>query len=279
MVIGEQMKILITGCNGYIGQHLCKMLSMHELHGIDLHENSTTSYLTKYYGIDIRQPFNLSETYDAVIHLAALVRVGESVNFPTKYYQTNIIGTNNVLDGVNFEQFVFGSTGAASTPTSPYAISKLVAESYIKEYCQANNIPFTLFRFYNVTGTDGFEPTNPDGLFYKLNEAIETGEFDIYGHDYDTEDGTAIRDYVHVNEICAALRDSIGQQTNQIENLGHGNGYSVKTIVDTFKKVNNVEFKVNLAPRREGDPERTVLDNVSKFMIELYDWEDYLKIN
>ena len=273
------MKILITGCNGYIGLHLCKLLKTHELHGIDLHENCISEYVTKYYSIDIRENFYLKETYDVVIHLAALVRVGESVKEPTKYYQTNIVGTNNTLEGINFKEFIFGSTGAAATPTSPYAISKLVAEEYIEEYCKNNNIPFTMFRFYNVTGTDGYRATNPDGLFYKLVEAIETGEFNIYGHDYDTEDGTAIRDYVHVNEICTSITKSINNQSNQIENLGHGKGYSVKTIVDTFKKVNRVDFKVNLAPRREGDPERTILDNVSKFMIELYSLEDYLKIN
>lgn len=273
------MKILITGCNGYIGLHLCKLLKTQELHGLDIHETSKSEYISKYFPVDIKEQYFLPDEYDVVIHLAALVRVGESVKEPTKYYHTNVIGTNNTLLGTTFKQFIFASTGAAATPTSPYAISKVVAEQYVDEYCKVNNIPFTMFRFYNVTGTDGYPATNPDGLFYKLVEAIDTNEFNIYGHDYDTEDGTAIRDYVHVNEICASIIKSIDHQSNQVENLGHGRGYSVKTIVETFKKVNDVDFKVNLADRREGDPERTILDNVSPFMIELYTLEDYLKIN
>ena len=136
-----------------------------------------------------------------------------------------------------------------------------------------------MFRFYNVTGTDGFPATNPDGLFYKLNEAIETGTFSIYGGDYDTRDGTAIRDYVHVNEICHAIDRSIYKPSNSIENLGHGKGYSVKEIVETFKKVNNVNFEVKIEDRREGDPPKNVLDSVSNYMKEIYTLEDYLKIN
>ena len=277
---GVKMKILITGCNGYIGKHLCKMLSTkYELHGIDLHDESHTSYLSKYYPINIDEPFQLTDEYASVVHLAALVRVGESVKKPTKYYKTNIIGTRNVLDGVDFYNFVFGSTGAAATPESPYAISKLKAESEVEEFCIENNRPYTMFRFYNVTGTDGFPATNPDGLFYKLNEAIETGTFSIYGGDYDTRDGTAIRDYVHVNEICHAIDRSIYKPSNSIENLGHGKGYSVKEIVETFKKVNNVNFEVKIEDRREGDPPKNVLDSVSDYMKEIYTLEDYLKIN
>jgi UDP-glucose 4-epimerase len=281
MAGGKNMKILITGCNGYIGQHLCKMLSdtEHELHGIDLHEKSTTTYLTDYHSIDIRESFNLPEAYDIVIHLAALVRVGESVEFPIKYYETNITGTRNLLESVNFKQFIFGSTGAASTPTSPYAVSKVVAESYIQDYCQTNDIPFTTFRFYNVIGTDGFEATNPDGLFFKLNEAVQTGIFYIYGHDYNTDDGTALRDYVHVNEICSSIISSFDEPSNQIENLGHGVGFSVWQIAESFKQVNAVGYVTKLAPRREGDPEKAVLDNVSKFMKTMYRWEEYLEIN
>lgn len=273
------MKILITGCNGYIGLHLCKMLKEHELHGLDIHKTSASKFLTKYYSINIDEPYFLPQEYDVVVHLAALVRVGESVKEPTRYYKTNVVGTNNTLLGVKTKEFVFGSTGAAATPTSPYAISKLKAEQDVVEYCEENKIQYTMFRFYNVTGTDGYDATNPDGLFYKLVEAIETKQFHIYGYDYETEDGTAIRDYVHVNEICTAIKNSFNNQTNTIENLGHGKGYSVQTIVDTFKKVNQVDFEVIKSPRREGDPAKTILENVSKFMIELYTLEDYLKIN
>jgi len=273
------MKILVTGSNGYIGKHLCKMLhGKYELHGIDLDDVSHTAYLSKYFPINIDEKFQLTDEYDCVIHLAALVRVGESVSQRARYEKTNIVGTRNVLNGANYKNFVFGSTGAAATPTSPYALTKLMAEGEIEEVCTNNDKPYTMFRFYNVTGTDGFAATNPDGLFFKLNEAIETGEFSIYGGDYETRDGTAIRDYVHVNEICSALEKAITAPSNSIENLGHGKGYTVKEIVDTFKEVNEVEFDVIIEDRREGDPPKNVLDSVSIYMEELYTLEDYLKI-
>lgn len=272
-------KILVTGSNGYIGKHLCKLLyGKYEIHGIDLHNESHTEYLTTYFSINIDEPFALDLQYDGVIHLAALVRVGESVQQPQRYYKTNVVGTKNLIDGIKFKNFIFGSTGAAATPTSPYAMSKLEAEKIIREHCNTENIPYIMFRFYNVTGTDGFPATNPDGLFFKLNEAIKTGEFNIYGGDYNTPDGTAVRDYVHVNEICHALIAAIETPSNQIENLGHGKGYSVREIVETFQKVNNVQFKINIKNRREGDPPKTILENVSKYMHELYTLKDYLKI-
>ena len=274
------MKILVTGSNGYIGKHLCKMLAkQYEVYGLDLHEKSHTDYVEKYYQIDIDEKFQLYDEFDCVIHLAALVRVGESVEQPTRYYKTNIIGTNNVISGTYYKNFIFGSTGAAATPTSPYAISKLKAEENVKEHCEERKIPYTMFRFYNVTGTDGFPATNPDGLFFKLNEAVKTGEFNIYGGDYDTPDGTPIRDYVHVNEICDALAQAIESPSNDIENLGHGQGYSVKEIVETFKKVNKVDFKTNIRERREGDPPKNILDSVSSYMKNMYTLEDYMKIS
>lgn len=273
------MKILVTGSNGYIGKHLCKMLSQeHELHGLDLQTASETEYLKKYHQQDITKLFKIEEKYDAVVHLAALVRVGESVKHPDRYFNTNVLGTMNTISGTQFDNFVFGSTGAAATPTSPYAECKLQAEEIIRDYCDDKKLSYTIFRFYNVTGTDGFPATNPDGLFFKLNEAIETGKFSIYGGDYDTRDGTAVRDYVHVNEICQALTSAITKPSNSIENLGHGKGYTVKEIVETFKKVNNVSFDVEIKDRREGDPPKNVLDSVSDYMQQLYTLEDYLKI-
>lgn len=273
------MKILVTGSNGYIGKHLCKMLSQeHELHGLDLQPASETEYVKKYHQQDITELFKIEEKYDTVVHLAALVRVGESVNHPDRYFNANVLGTMNTISGTQFDNFVFGSTGAAATPTSPYAECKLQAEEIIRDYCDDKGLSYTIFRFYNVTGSDGFAATNPDGLFYKLNEAVKTGQFKIYGHDYDTPDGTAVRDYVHVNEICHAIGAALADPSNSIENLGHGKGYSVKQIVETFKRVNGVDFEVKLVDAREGDPPKNVLDSVSRYMKELYTLEDYLKI-
>jgi UDP-glucose 4-epimerase len=136
-----------------------------------------------------------------------------------------------------------------------------------------------MFRFYNVIGTDGIKPTNPDGLWSSLTKAVETGEFTIFGDDYDTLDGTCMRDYVHVNEICHALMTAIEKPANGLENLGHGFGKSVKQVVETFKLVNNVDFKVKIGPRKKGDPAVSVLSNPSSYLKELYKFEDLFKIS
>jgi len=109
--------------------------------------------------------------------------------------------------------------------------------------------------------------------------AEKTGVFNLFGDDYNTLDGSAIRDYVHVNEICRALEQAIDRSTNQIENLGHGVGTTVKQMIDLYKQVNNCDFEVQACPRRAGDLERSVLDNPSTFMQQLYTIENLLKID
>jgi len=273
-------KILITGCSGYIGSHLAKMLVhslKYEVHGLDIREPQYPMH--KFYNQDINRLFTLEEEFDAVIHLAALVNVGESEQIPIQYYITNLNGTMNVINKIKTKNFIFASTGAAEGCESAYGISKRAAEDVVREYCtQHRPIPYTTFRFYNVIGSDGFKPTNPDGLMYNLMQAKEKGEFTIFGTDYGSYDGTCVRDYVHVNEICDALCTAIEKPSNQIECLGHGVGHSVRDIVNLYKKVNNVEFLVNYGPRRKGDLAVSVLDNVSPYMKELYSLEDLLKV-
>lgn len=268
-------KILVTGSSGYIGQHFVKILKnySHEIHGLDIVENLTN--IDTFHHCDIRNQTLPNEEFDAVVHLAALVNVGDSVNRPFEYYDTNIVGTKNLLDKLNFRNFIFASTGAAEKCESPYGISKRAAEDVVRNYCQGN--PHTIFRFYNVIGSDGIKPTNPDGLFYNLIKAVDTGKFTIYGDDYNTVDGTCVRDYVHVNEICMALNTALTTSSDNIENLGHGKGKSVNEIVDSFKAVNNVDFEVRRGPRRSGDIETSVLSNVSSYMTELYEFEELLR--
>lgn len=146
------------------------------------------------------------------------------------------------------------------------------------QYCQEESIPYTIFRFYNVIGSDGIAPTNPDGLMLNLIRAPKTGKFTIFGNDYNTADGTAVRDYVHVNEICQALIKAIEHPANCTENLGHGHGSSVLEMVELFKQVNDVDFDVSFGPRRSGDLERSVLDEPSDYLPTLYSIEDLLKI-
>jgi UDP-glucose 4-epimerase len=274
-------KILITGNSGYIGSHLSKMLmaSMkYEVHGLDIREPQQV--MNRFYRQDINRLFTIDEEFDAVIHLAALVNVGESEQIPIQYYITNLNGTMNVINKVKTKNFIFASTGAADGCESAYGISKRAAEDVVKEFCTKHRpTPYTIFRFYNVIGSDGFAPTNPDGLMYNLIKARETGEFTIFGTDYErTSDGTCVRDYVHVNEICDALMQAIEKPSNSIECLGHGVGYTVNEIVNLFQKVNDVDFNVIKGPRRKGDIEVSVLENVSPYMRNLYTMEELLRI-
>jgi len=272
-------KVLITGCSGYIGSHLIQMLyGKYELYGLDI-KPPQTDKLTDFFHVDIRKLFELPLEFDAVVHLAALVNVGESEKTPLTYYITNLNGTMNVINKVKTANFIFSSTGAAEECISAYGVSKRAAEDVIQEYyTQHKPTPYTIFRFYNVIGSDGFAPTNPDGLMYNLMKAKERGEFTIYGTDYGSSDGTCVRDYVHVNEICDALRSAIEKPSNQIECLGHGVGNTVRDIVNLYKKVNNVEFLVKHGPKRKGDLAVSVLDNVSPYMKELYSLEQLLKV-
>jgi len=273
-------KILITGNSGYIGSHLTKMLKgEYEIHGLDLVPNKID--VDKQHIIDIRRLFELHYEYDAVIHLAALVNVGESELKPLSYYITNLNGTMNVLSKIKTKNFIFASTGAAVSCESAYGISKRAAEDVVREYCTQHKVtPYTIFRFYNVIGSDGFAPTNPDGLMYNLLRAKETGEFTIFGKDYDiSSDGTCVRDYVHVNEICDALRTAIEKPSNSVESLGHGVGYTVQEIVDKFQIVNDVDFDVKYGPRRKGDIASSVLEDVSPYMRNLYTMDELLKVD
>ena len=272
-------KILITGCSGYIGSHLSKMLANdYEVHGLDIDEPQAP--LNEFYRCDINRQFAIPGDieYDSVIHLAALVRVGESEQIPIKYYITNLNGTMNVVNKIKTKNFIFASTGAAQDCSSAYGISKRAAEDVVREYCTKHKQQdYTIFRFYNVIGSDGYEPTNPDGLMYKLMEARDTGVFTIYGNDYDVSpDGTCVRDYVHVNEICDAIKQAIEKPSNSVECLGHGVGYTVQEIVNLFQKVNECSFDVKYGPRRKGDLPSSVLATVSPYMRNLYSMEELL---
>ena len=278
------MKILITGNAGYIGSHLTQLLNKRadlELYGLD--RCNPVVLMERFSQNDITMPAHFKWPvedieFDCVIHLAAEVAVGRSVSNPILYYQTNTLGTLRVLQNLKFKRFVHASTGSAGPMNNPYGISKRASEEIVDQYCRENNIPFTTFRFYNVTGSDGIKPTNPDGLMWNLMNAQKTGVFNLFGDDYITEDGSAVRDYTHVNEICNALEKAIDRSTNQIENLGHGVGTTVKQMISLYKKVNNCDFEVRACPRRAGDLERSVLDNPSPFMQKLYTMEELLKV-
>lgn len=274
-------KILITGNAGYIGSHLSQILlknDQYELHGLD--KQSPVIQLSKQYNIDISidTNWNVDTEYDAVIHLAAEVAVGRSVLNPTLYVLSNTLGTLHVLNKIKTKNFIFASTGSAAGMASPYGISKRLAEEVVTQYCTENNIEFTIFRFYNVIGSDGIQPTNPDGLMWNLINAISTGKFTLFGNEYNTKDGSCVRDYTHVNEICHSVTKAISLSSNKIENLGHGVGTTVKEMIEIFKSTNNVDFEVEIAPPRAGDLVISVLDNPSMYMEKLYTIDKLLKI-
>jgi UDP-glucose 4-epimerase len=235
---------------------------------------------------NILEGVDIGGKYDTVVHLAGLVQVGGSFLAPMDYYRTNITGTLNILERVQYDNFIFASTGTVLTPTNPYSLSKMNAESLVRQYCQLNDKNHTIFRFYNVTGSAGYEPTNPDGLFFNLLKAVKTGEFNLYGNEYDTRDGTAIRDYIHVLEICNAIKYAIEcpswlpnvEIQPFVENLGSGQGYTVMEIIDAFKRSNLVNFDVNILPARIGDVAISRLENVSPYMRKVFTLDEMMKI-
>lgn len=283
-------KILVTGGSGYIGTHLIKELLKkgYEVTNLDTRQfppifmefvqtldNPQLTHLPW----NINQPLQFPEEYDTVIHLAAVVRVGESKKVPIGYYITNLNGTMNVISQAPTKNFIFASTGCAEHCADPYGRSKRAAEDCVVEYYTEHKPgPYTIFRFYNVIGTGGFPPTNPDGLMHNLMNAIETKEFTICGNDYDTPDGTCVRDYIHVMEVVEALIEAIDNPANGVESLGHGVGRSVKEIAELFKEVNNADFEIKYGPRRDGDLPVNVLEGTSSYMKDLYPLEVLLKI-
>lgn len=275
------VKVLVTGSSGYIGSHLVDMLMKtmkYEVHCLDIVDPQVPAH--HYYRCDINRQFALDEEFDAVVHLAAKVNVGESERTPIQYYITNLNGTMNVINKVKTKNFIFASTGAAEGCASAYGISKRAAEDVVREYCtEHNKKDYSIFRFYNVIGSTIVPPTNPDGLMYNLMNAVGKGEFTIFGNDYDTKDGTCERDYVHVLEICEALKTAIEQPSNSVECLGHGVGRTVHEMACIFQDVNQVEFEVKYGPRRKGDLPSSVLKNVSSYMKNLYTIEELLKVS
>ena len=270
----SRRRILVTGCNGYIGSHTVKALKREgfEVHGIDWNRNSKNDVRKYVDDLMFGDANNLAKAYryDAVVHLAGYISVEDSVKFPLDYYQNNTMGTHWQLhfNGTNgCENFIFASTAAAFDPVSPYAQSKLMAESLVKS--MAKN--YTIFRFFNVAGSDG-EFGQVGKATHLIRVAAETAagkrpSMNLYGTDWDTPDGTCVRDYIHVQDLVDSIVKAVYNPLNtNYECLGRGLGVSCREVIDTMKRVSGIDFTVVESPRRPGDVARLVVDKPSSLL-------------
>lgn len=222
------------------------------------------------------------EKFDAIIHFAAFIEVFESTQNPLKYYLNNTANAMNLIALANkygVKDFIFSSTAATygepdipqvseetpQNPINPYGRSKLMVEWVLKDAAAANpNFKYGILRYFNVAGaaSDGTIGQNYPNATHLIKVATQTivgkrDKMSIFGDDYDTKDGTCIRDYIHVEDLASAhlaVLDYLQNNDSAVFNVGYGTGFSVKEVVNEAKKVSGVDFKVQIAPRRAGDP-------------------------
>lgn len=285
------MNILVTGGAGYIGSHTVRALQKAGHTPIVL-DNLSRGHVeslpagVEFINMDIADPalVNLlkEKQIDGVMHFAAHSQVGESMTNPMIYYENNVVGSFHLIESVRqagVKYFVFSSTAAVYgepevvpikedarlAPTNVYGRTKLMIEQMLQDYSQIYGLRYVALRYFNAAGADssgeiGEDHTPETHLIPLILEAAlgKRPNITIFGTDYDTADGTCVRDYIHVNDLASAhilsmeyLRD--GGASNYF-NLGSGNGFSVKEIVDTTKTVTGVDFPVAIGERRAGDP-------------------------
>ena len=292
------MKILVVGGAGYIGSHMVKQLSLsnHEVITLD---NLSYGYqdAVKYGELIVgdlgdKKVLNKlfsAHKFDAVMHFAAFIEVGESVINPAKYYQNNVSNTQVLLDAMiehEIKYFIFSSTAAIfgepdytpideahpQSPINPYGRTKLMVEQILEDYDAAYGLKSTCLRYFNAAGADPEgelgERHNPESHLVPLILQAASGrreDIKIFGQDYATDDGTCVRDYVHINDICEAHSLALAKMKNTDQsaryNLGNGKGFSVQEVIDCAKKVSGKDFKVIATERRAGDPAVLVADS------------------
>lgn len=270
-MIQSVRKVLVTGASGYIGSHVCAVLNEqgHEVHGIDINFHGEHNDVEKYCSFklqDILWDMKYRQEYDAVVHLAGRSVVPQSLIEPSEYYKVNTMGTNNLFNYIDTPHFIFASTSSAFEMASPYARSKVAAEDVIKEKANGH----TIFRFFNVSGSDGIHRQlgNASHLI-RVASMVACGKLphiDVFGLDYDTRDGTCIRDYIHVSDLSLAIANAVneGPLNTDYECLGGNVGYSVLEVISAMERVTGKKIKTVVKDRRQGDAVSSVVDKLSK---------------
>lgn len=315
------MKILVTGGAGYIGSHtIIELLKAgyNDIYSVDSFINSTpktydrieqiTNVRIKNHKIDLSREeetraFFKQNSFDVVIHFAALKSVPESVENPILYYKNNLSSLINVLDAMQeqkIENLLFSSSCSVygnseilpvteslpfGNPESPYAHTKQIGENIIKNYCKSNNYFKSIsLRYFNpagahISGLIGeLSSGRPDNLVPIITQAAAglRDQLTVFGNDYDTRDGSCVRDYIHVSDVADAhvraikLFEGMSESTRVI-NLGTGLGSTVLELINTFEEVTEQKVNYVVGDRREGDPASVFADN--QLAKELLNWE------
>ena len=290
--------ILVIGGAGYIGSHTVKMLAEKGYNPV-VFDNLSKGHKEAIEGFpfeqgDLGDKTRLSEVFkkyaiEAVMHFAAFIEVGESVKEPSKYYHNNVAQVLNLLDAMvenKISYFVFSSTAATfgepvrskidethpQIPINPYGNTKLMVEKMLADFDTAYGLKSTALRYFNASGADDSgligESHNPETHLIPLVLQAAAGKrpsIKVFGTDYPTPDGTCIRDYVHVNDLAhahiLALEKMCKDKQSERFNLGSGSGFSVAELIREAKKITGIDFKVEIASRRAGDPAVLVADS------------------
>ncbi len=289
--------VLVTGGAGYVGSHACKGLARHGYVPVTVDNLARGHREAVRWGplveADIRDRGALERAFAvhrpvAVLHFAAFTYVGESVGAPADYYGNNLQGTLSLLDtmrGAGCEVLVFSSTCATygapraspiaethpQQPVNPYGWSKLMSEQFIRDYARAYRLRYATLRYFNAAGADreGEIGEHHDPETHLIPLAIGAAldharSLAIYGTDYPTPDGTAVRDYVHVDDLAEvhvlALRALVSGRPSMELNVGTGHGYSVREVVREVERATGSRIDARTAPRRAGDPPALVAD-------------------
>lgn len=301
--------ILITGGAGYIGSHVNKVFAKNNYKTL-VYDNLSRGFRSlvkwgEFIEGDLANAELLSETFnknkniEAVIHLAAFAYVGESANDPIMYFKNNISNTINLIEQVVAHKIpflIFSSTcslygnpdqlpiseATPVAPINPYALSKSICEQLIHEASKKHGFKYCFLRYFNASGAD---PEAEIGeLHYPethliplvIEAAFNQGPLRVFGNDYNTPDGTCIRDYTHVSDLARAHLDALNYLQNNdsnIFNLGSNKGFSILEVINTVEKLINRKVNFEFAPRRPGDPDCLYSTNTKA--IEVLGWKPH----